>query len=128
MSDPSVQGSLPDRSGSDRILKFFGLPGSGSVTICMDPDLTPTPDRDLSINIKKTEEKPTLTLTLLLLHKYLLTVNTDVNVPAVSNKQIFASLKPLTAESSARYVVQCTDLWVRIQIRLKMSRIQNTAF
>jgi hypothetical protein len=21
-----------------RILKFFGLPGSGSVTICMDPD------------------------------------------------------------------------------------------
>jgi hypothetical protein len=36
-----------------RILKFFGLLGSGSVTICIDPDLTPTPDRDLSINNKK---------------------------------------------------------------------------
>jgi hypothetical protein len=69
-----------------------------------------------------------MTLTFLLLHKDLLTVNTDVNVPAVSNKQIFESLKPLTVESSAGYVVQCTDLWVRIQIRLKMSQIQNTSF
>ncbi len=31
----------------------------------------------------------------------MLTVNTDVNIPAVSNKQIFASRKPLTAESRA---------------------------